>query len=77
MSTLEVTLDLDLLARVDQATQTLGISREAFIQKALEQSLRQLAIAKLERKHHAGYERYPVKAGEFEGWEAEQAWGEA
>jgi len=37
MSTLEVTLDLDLLARVDQATQTLGISREAFIQKALEQ----------------------------------------
>ena len=41
------------------------------------QSLRQLAIAKLERKHHAGYERYPVKAGEFERWEAEQAWGEA
>jgi metal-responsive CopG/Arc/MetJ family transcriptional regulator len=77
MSTLEVTLDPDLLARVDQATQALGISRESFIQQALEQSLRQLAIVELEQKHRAGYERHPVKPDEFESWEAEQAWGEA
>ena len=68
MSTLELTLDTELLARVDQATQALGISREAFVQQALEQTLRHLAIAELEQKHRAGYEQYPVKPEEFEDW---------
>ena len=77
MTTLEVTLDTDLLARVDEATQALGISREAFVEQALEQALRRLKILEMEQKHRTGYERHPVKAGEFDDWEAEQAWGEA
>jgi hypothetical protein len=31
----------------------------------------------LERKHRAGYERKPVRRGEFDGWDNEQAWGDA
>jgi hypothetical protein len=34
-------------------------------------------MSALERKHRAGYERKPVKRGEFDAWENEQAWGDA
>lgn len=30
----------------------------------------------LERKHHEGYRRKPVKRGEFGDWETEQVWVE-
>jgi metal-responsive CopG/Arc/MetJ family transcriptional regulator len=77
MSTVELTLDTTLLTRVDEATHALGISRDEFFRKALEEALRRLAIAELEEKHRAGYERHPVQPNEFEDWETEQAWGEA
>ena len=77
MNTIELTLDPDLLARVDHATQPLGVERSAFIEQALEQALRNLAIVELELQHRAGYERYPVATDEFEISEAEQAWGES
>lgn len=34
-------------------------------------------IAEMEQRHAEGYARYPVEPGEFDDWEAEQAWGEA
>jgi hypothetical protein len=30
----------------------------------------------LEERHRQGYERFPVKAGEFDPWEQEQVWVE-
>lgn len=30
----------------------------------------------LERKHREGYANKPVKKGEFDAWEHEQAWGD-
>ena len=76
MKTIQMTLDEDLLAEVDEATQALNITRSAFIRAALQQALRQHETAKLERQHAEGYARHPVKSGEFDIWEAEQFWGE-
>ncbi len=73
MKTIQMTIDEVLLARVNQVTRSLGITRSAFIREALEHALHRLAIIELEREHIAGYERYPVKAGEFDVWESEQA----
>jgi metal-responsive CopG/Arc/MetJ family transcriptional regulator len=65
-NTIQLTLDADLLARVDQATQMLGIERAMFIEQALEEALRTLTIIELERQHRAGYEAHPISADEFE-----------
>jgi len=76
MKTIQMTIDEDLLKRVDQAILSLGIARSAFIRQALEHSLINLAIAEMEQKQILGYQQHPVSEGEFDLWEAEQAWGE-
>lgn len=77
MKTIQMTIDDALLTRVDQAIQFLGIARSAFIRQALEQALRSQAIVEMEQKQIAGYQQRPVGAGEFDVWEAEQAWGDS
>jgi len=77
MKTIRVTLDEDLLAEVDEATQALNTTRSAFMRVALQLALREHKNAQLERQHVEGYARYPVKPGEFDVWEAEQFWRQA
>lgn len=74
MKTVRLTLDAELLAEVDAAVQTLGTNRSAFLCDALRDALRQLSIREREEIHAAGYARRPVRAGEFDGWDAEQVW---
>ena len=75
MKTIQITIDEELLQKVDQATQLKGVARSQFIRGALEAALRQLAVEALEQKQAEGYRRSPVTAGEFDLWEAEQDWG--
>ena len=75
MKTIQITIDEELLQRVDRATQLQRVARSQFIRTALEDALRQLAIEELERKQAEGYRRRPVAPGEFDIWESEQAWG--
>lgn len=76
MKTIQMTIDEPLLNRVNQVIQTIGTTRSAFIRNALELALQRYEITQLEKKHEAGYKRYPVQTGEFDGWEQEQAWGD-
>ena len=71
-----MTIDNPLLAEVNQAIQALHTTRSAFIREALRLALRQHKIARLEQQHAQGYARHPVEPGEFDVWQAEQAWGE-
>lgn len=75
MKTIQITIDDALLLRVDQATHLKKIARSQFIRKALEDTLRQMAIDELEQKQAEGYRRQPVATGEFDVWESEQSWG--
>ena len=77
MKTIQMTIDESLLEEVDVVSQDLKTSRSAFIRTALQRALRQHAIEKLEKLHAEGYARHPVRPGEFDVWQAEQAWGEA
>jgi hypothetical protein len=76
MKTIEVTIDEALLSEIDVATRALDISRETFIYAALQRALREQAMIALEQQHAQGYIRHPPRADEFDGWEAEQVWGE-
>jgi CopG family transcriptional regulator / antitoxin EndoAI len=77
MKTIQMTIDDELLAQVDQATQTLQTTRSAFIRSALQLALRQYTIQHLEQQHADGYARFPVQPGEFDIWESEQSWSES
>ena len=76
MKTIQMTLDEDLVKAVDKAAKELGTSRSSFTRKALRSALKQLRTSELERKQREGYGRKPVKRGEFDVWDNEQAWGD-
>lgn len=76
MKTVQMTLDDSLVEEVDRAAKDLGTTRSAFTRDALRAALTNLKESELERRHRAGYERHPVKPGEFDAWEDEQVWAD-
>jgi len=72
MRTVQMTIDEELLVSVDNAAKKLKTTRSAFTRKALREALDRLTLAELEQKHRRGYERRPVRKGEFDLWEKEQ-----
>ncbi len=76
MKTVQMTLDEDLVARVDRAARKLGTTRSGFTRQALRRELAALAERELERRHRRGYEAKPVRHGEFDVWHDEQVWPE-
>lgn len=76
MKTIQMTMDEDLLNRVDQAITELNTTRSAFFRESVQYYLQRLRTKKLEKKHREGYLKHPVNTGEFDVWEAEQVWGD-
>jgi metal-responsive CopG/Arc/MetJ family transcriptional regulator len=76
MKTVQMTLDEELVARVDRAARKLGTTRSAFTREALRSALERLAIRELERRHRQGYAAKPARRGEFDAWHGEQVWPE-
>ena len=75
MRTIQMTLDDDLVERVDQVTKELCTYRSAFTRKKLREALARYSLEQQEIKHRQGYECCPPAADEFSVWETEQAWG--
>ncbi|MCB0153182.1 MAG: ribbon-helix-helix protein, CopG family [Anaerolineae bacterium] len=75
MKTIQMTIDEPLLAKVDEAIQSLKTTRSAFIREALELALRRYQILEMEQRHAEGYANRPIEPGEFDFWESEQVWG--
>ena len=76
MMTIQFSIDEFLLAEIDRVTQTLAMTRDEFLRKALEMALRRSQIRILEQRDREGYARRPVAPGEFDEWESEQVWEE-
>ncbi len=74
MRTVQMTLDEELVARVDEAVRELGTTRSAFTRQALAQALAHLEEEEQESRHREGYLRRPVQVDELGDWEAEQVW---
>ena len=74
MRTVQMTLDQALVEAVDGAARRLGTTRSAFTRRALTDALERMRVEALEKRHRRGYERHPVRPGEFDGWEQEQVW---
>ena len=76
MRTIQMTLDDELVATVDQIVKKLKTTRSAFARKALRNAIKQVNIDQLEKKHKKGYGRQPADKSEFSVWESEQEWGD-
>lgn len=74
MKTVQITIDEELSEEVDRAVEKLGTTRSEFTRQALRGRLSRLEAQEMERRHREGYERYPVRPGEFDVWEDEQVW---
>lgn len=77
MKTIQMTIDDELLAQVDQAIRSMNVTRSAFIRQALILALKRRKTIELERRHAEGYARFPVQPGEFDVPESSVAWGDA
>jgi metal-responsive CopG/Arc/MetJ family transcriptional regulator len=76
MKTVQMTLDEELVTRVDRAAKKLGTTRSGFTRQALRDALQRLRVRQLEERHRRGYAAQPVRRGEFDHWAAEQEWPE-
>jgi metal-responsive CopG/Arc/MetJ family transcriptional regulator len=76
MRTIQMTLDDDLVKKVDAIANELRTTRSAFTRNALREAVKQYNIRRLESKHRQGYETHPVNKEEFSVWEKEQNWGD-
>ena len=77
MKTIQMTMDGELIERIDARVKRLGTTRSAFAREALREALRRLDEKDLEERHVAGYRRHPVSAGEFDVPDADLAWGDS
>ena len=76
MRTIQMTLDEDLVKKVDAIANELQTTRSAFTRDALREAVQQYNIRRLEMKHRKGYAVHPVNKEEFSVWEKEQNWGD-
>jgi len=76
MRTIQMTLDDDLVKKVDAIATELNTTRSAFTRDALREAVRQYNIRRLELRHRQGYAVHPANQEEFSVWEDEQNWGD-
>ena len=76
MRTIQMTLDDDLVKRVDTIANELNTTRSAFTRDALREAVKHYNTRRLELKHRQGYAAHPVNKNEFSVWEKEQKWGD-
>ncbi len=76
MTTIQMTLEADLLKEIDRTVKKLKTTRSALIRDSIRQHLKLLSVRELEERQRAGYARQRVKPGEFDIWDKEQSWGE-
>lgn len=65
MKTIQITIDEQLLAHVDEHAHQLGLNRSALVRESLQRDLHAANIRRLEEKHLAGYVAQPQTPEEF------------
>ena len=76
MTTIQMTLEEELLKEMDRTVKKLRTTRSALIRDSIRQYLKMIHIRQLEAKHRAGYSRQRVAQGEFDVAESDRGWGE-
>lgn len=70
-----MTMESELVERMDAYVKRLGTTRSAFARDALREALKRAEEKELEERHVSGYQRLPPRPSEFDLPESERAWG--
>ncbi len=76
MKVVQMTLDEKLLDEVDALAQRRATTRSALTREALREMLLREKARAMEKKHRLGYQKKPVKRGEFSVSDSDLAWGD-
>ena len=76
MKTVQITLDDELVERVDERAKRLGSTRSGFARLALRAALARYEEEEKEKRQQAGYRRLPPTPQEFAIREEDHAWGD-
>lgn len=74
MKTLLITMDDELMARIDERAKRLGATRSEFAWRVLQAALARLEETEEEERQKAGYRRIPPTPQEFDLPKADHAW---
>lgn len=76
MKAIQITMDDDLLARLDADEEVKRDGRSAVLRRAADAYLRQRRARVISEAYRRAYGSSPGLGREFEGWESEGAWPE-
>lgn len=77
MKAIQITMDPELLARLDADEEARRLGRSAVLRRALEEYLQRRRSRSISEAYHAGYGAAGGGVGEeFQGWAEEGAWPE-
>ena len=74
MKTIQITMDEDLLTRLDRAEEVQRIGRSAVLRRATAEYLARQHRVEVARQYRKAYGVDAALGDEFKGWEAEAAW---
>lgn len=76
MRTIQITIDDELVERIDERAKLLGSTRSGFARHALQTALARYEESEAEARHIAGYDRIPAAPQEFAIRDEDHVWGD-
>jgi metal-responsive CopG/Arc/MetJ family transcriptional regulator len=74
MKTIQITMDENLLARLDADNETKRHGRSAVLRRAVAEYLKRRRRAEIAQAYKRAYAKSPGLGEEFEGWEDQGQW---
>ena len=74
MKTIQITIDPDLLHKIDNDEESIKKGRSAFLRQAVRYYLEQKRLKSISEKYRSGYTQKLVKDDDLTIWEDEQVW---
>ena len=74
MKTIQITIDPELLHKIDNDEESMKKGRSAFLRQAVRYYLEQKRLKSISEKYRSGYTQVLVKDDDLTIWEDEQVW---
>jgi metal-responsive CopG/Arc/MetJ family transcriptional regulator len=74
VKTIQITIDPDLLHKIDNDEETMKKGRSAFLRQAVRYYLEQKRLKSISDKYRSGYTQGLAKGDDLTIWEDEQVW---
>ena len=74
MKTIQITMDEELLARLDEADEVRRLGRSAVLRRAAREYLARRRRREIAQQYRQAYDTEAALGIEFKGWETEGAW---